>query len=132
MAMTDPIADFLTRIRNAIQARHDEVDVPASGIKTAIAKIMKEEGFIKNYKVLKNNRQGIIRIALKRMDGNESAIIGLKRVSKPGLRVYVGADEIPKVRNGMGIAVLSTPKGVLTDRQSRKEHVGGEVLCKIW
>ncbi len=132
MAMTDPIADFLTRIRNAIQARKDELDIPASGIKTAIAKIMKEEGFIKNYKVLKNNRQGIIRIALKRSEGNESAIVGLKRVSKPGLRVYVGAGDIPIVRNGMGIAVLSTPKGLLTDRQSRKEHVGGEVLCKIW
>lgn len=132
MAMTDPIADFLTRIRNAIQARKDELDIPASGIKTAIAKIMKEEGFIKNYKVLKNNRQGIIRIALKRSEGNESAIVGLKRVSKPGLRVYVGAGDIPTVRNGMGIAVLSTPKGLLTDRQSRKEHVGGEVLCKIW
>lgn len=132
MAMTDPIADFLTRIRNAIQARKDELDIPASGIKTAIAKIMKEEGFIKNYKVLKNNRQGIIRIALKRSEGNESAIIGLKRVSKPGLRVYVGAGDIPKVRNGMGVAILSTPKGLLTDRQSRKEHVGGEVLCKIW
>ncbi|MDX1762994.1 MAG: 30S ribosomal protein S8 [bacterium] len=132
MAMTDPIADFLTRIRNAIQARKDEVDIPASGLKTAIAKIMKEEGFIKNYKVLKNNRQGIIRITLKRSEGDQGAIIGLKRVSKPGLRVYVGAGEIPKVRNGMGIAVLSTPKGLLTDRQSRKEHVGGEVLCKIW
>lgn len=132
MAMTDPIADFLTRIRNAIQAGKEEVDIPASGIKTAIAKIMKEEGFIKNYKVLKNNRQGIIRITLKRTEGGQGAIIGLKRVSTPGLRVYVGAGEIPKVRNGMGVAVLSTPKGLLTDRQSRKEHVGGEILCKIW
>jgi small subunit ribosomal protein S8 len=132
MAMTDPIADLLTRIRNAIQARKEEVDIPASRIKAAIAKILKDEGFIKNYKVLKNNRQGIIRITLKRAEGDENAIIGLKRISKPGLRVYVGADEIPKVRNGLGVAVLSTSKGLLTDRQSRKEHVGGEVLCAIW
>lgn len=132
MSMTDPIADMLTRIRNAVQARKDEVDVPASRIKASIAKILKEEGFVKNYKVLKNSPQGTIRISLKRMVGDESVIHGITKISKPGLRVYVGAAEIPKVKNGLGVAILSTPKGVLTDRKCRKEHVGGEVLCSIW
>ncbi len=132
MSMTDPIADLLTRIRNAVQARKESVDVPASNIKISIARIMKDEGYIKNYKVLKNNRQGLIRITLRKQEGEEGAIHGLKRISKPGLRVYVGTEEIPKILNGLGVAILSTPKGVLTDRQSRKEHVGGEVLCAIW
>ncbi|NOY52899.1 MAG: 30S ribosomal protein S8 [Deltaproteobacteria bacterium] len=132
MSMTDPIADLLTRIRNAVQARHETVDVPASNIKISITRILKDEGYIKNYKVLKNNRQGLIRISLGKQEGKEGAIHGLKRLSKPGLRVYVGAEEIPKILNGLGVAILSTPKGVLTDRQSRKEHVGGEVLCAVW
>lgn len=132
MSMTDPIADLLTRIRNAVQARKEIVDVPASNIKISITGILKDEGYIKNYKVLKNNRQGLIRITLRKLKGEEGAIHGLKRISKPGLRVYVGTDEIPKILNGLGVAVLSTPKGVLTDRQSRKEHVGGEVLCAVW
>jgi small subunit ribosomal protein S8 len=132
MAMTDPIADLLTQIRNAVQARKEAVDIPASNIKISITKILKDEGYVKNYKVLKNNRQGIIRITFRKQDGDEGVIHGLKRISKPGLRVYVGADEIPKILNGLGVAILSTPKGVLTDRQSRKEHVGGEVLCAVW
>ncbi len=132
MSMTDPIADMLTRIRNAVQAGKDELDIPASRIKSSIAKILKEEGFIKNYKVLKNSPQGTIRVVLKRREGEESVIHEFKKISKPGLRVYVGVEEIPKVKNGLGVAILSTPKGVLTDRQCRKEHVGGEVLCSIW
>jgi small subunit ribosomal protein S8 len=132
MSMTDPIADMLTRIRNAVQAGKAELDVPASNIKTAIARILKEEGFIKNYKVLKNNPQGTIQIQLKRPDGEESVFHELKKISKPGLRVYVGSEEIPSVKNGLGIAILSTSKGILTDRQCRKEHIGGEVLCSIW
>jgi small subunit ribosomal protein S8 len=132
MSMTDPIADMLTRIRNAVQADKDELDIPASGIKSSIAKILKEEGYIKNYKVLKNSPQGTIRVVLKKQEGAESVIHEVKKISKPGLRVYVGVEEIPKVKNGLGVAILSTPKGLLTDRQCRKEHVGGEVLCSIW
>lgn len=132
MSMTDPIADMLTRIRNAIQAGKDELDMPASRMKASIAKILKEEGFIKNYKVLKNSPQGTIRITLKKPEGEESVFHELKRVSKPGLRVYAGSEEIPRVKSGLGVAILSTSKGVLTDRQCRKEHVGGEVLCTIW
>jgi small subunit ribosomal protein S8 len=132
MSMTDPIADMLTRIRNAVQAKKDEVEIPASRIKTSIAKILKEEGFIKNYKVLKNSPQGTINVLLKKLEGDESVFHELKKVSKPGLRVYVGVDEVPKVKNGLGVAILSTSKGVLTDRQCRKEKVGGEVLCSIW
>ncbi len=132
MSMTDPIADLLTRIRNGVQARKEEVDIPASGMKISIAKILKEEGFVKNYKVLKNSRQGIIRIVLKKSEGDENVIHGLKRISKPGLRVYVGVDDVPQIRNGLGVAILSTSRGVLTDKQCRKEHVGGEVLCAIW
>ena len=132
MSMTDPIADMLTRIRNAVQARKDEVEIPASRIKASIAKILKEEGFIKNYKVLKNSPQGTMNVMLKKMEGDESVIHEVKKISKPGLRVYVGVDEIPKVKNGLGVAILSTSKGILTDRQCRKEKVGGEVLCSIW
>ena len=132
MSMTDPIADMLTRIRNAVQARKDECDIPASTIKTSIAKIMKEEGFIKNYKVLKDSPQGTIRVQLKKPEGGESVFHELKKISKPGLRVYVGADQIPHVKNGLGISILSTSKGILTDRQCRKEHIGGEVLCSVW
>ena len=125
MQITDPIADMLTRIRNAGSAKHESVDVPASKMKKAIAEILLNEGYIKNY-------QGIIRITLKYLPGKEKAIQGLRRVSKPGLRVYAGADELPRVLRGLGIAIISTSKGVMTDKQARKEHVGGEVLAFIW
>ncbi len=132
MSMTDPIADLLTRIRNAVKAQKEEVDIPSSEIKIAISKILKEEGFIKNFKVLKDSPQGTIRISFKKLEGNESVIHEIDRISKPGMRVYVKVDEIPKIRNGLGVAILSTPRGVITDRQCRKEHVGGEVLCSVW
>lgn len=130
--MTDPIADMLTRIRNANMARIEKVDIPSSRLKLEITKILKEEGFIKNYKVLKDKKQGIIRITLKYLKGDERVITGLKRISKPGRRVYAGKDEIPVVMGGYGIAILSTPKGVLSDKACRREGVGGEVLCYIW
>jgi small subunit ribosomal protein S8 len=130
--MTDPIADMLTRIRNAGTARFDKVDIPASRMKISLAKIMKEEGFIKNYKVIKDTRQGILRVYLKYNEQQQSLINGLRRVSKPGRRVYAGNEELPKVQGGLGVAVISTSKGVITDRQARKLQVGGEVLCEIW
>jgi small subunit ribosomal protein S8 len=129
MSMTDPIADMLTRIRNAGGARFDKVDIPASRMKINLARILKEEGFIKNYKVIKDNRQGIY---LRYADHQSPLIQGLKRVSKPGCRVYTGHAELPKVRGGLGVAVISTSQGVITDRQARKLNVGGEVLCEIW
>ncbi|MEK6777801.1 MAG: 30S ribosomal protein S8 [bacterium] len=132
MSMTDPIADMLTRIRNAVKAQKEETDIPSSEIKIEIAKILKEEGFIKNFKVLKDSPQGAIRISFKKMEGNESVIHGIDRVSKPGMRVYVKVNDVPKIKNGLGVAILSTPRGVITDRQCRKEHVGGEVLCSVW
>ncbi len=131
MHITDPIADMLTRIRNASNAKHSTVDVPASNMKKAIAKILLEEGYIKNYQLIDDGTQGIIRITLK-YNGNERAITGLRRVSKPGLRVYAGADELPKVLHGLGIAIVSTSKGVLTDKAARAQHVGGEVLAFVW
>ncbi len=127
MQITDPIADMLTRIRNAGSAKHESVDVPASKMKKAIAEILLSEGYIKNYQVIDDGTQGIIRITLKYLPGKEKAIQGLRRVSKPGLRVYAGADELPRVLKGLGIAIISTSKGVMTDKQARKEHVGGEV-----
>ncbi|MBM4274006.1 MAG: 30S ribosomal protein S8 [Deltaproteobacteria bacterium] len=130
--MTDPIADMLTRIRNAGTARFDKVDIPASRMKIGLAKIMKEEGFIKNYKVIKDTRQGILRVYLKYNEQQKPLIHGLRRVSKPGRRVYTGHEELPKVQGGLGVAVISTSKGVVTDRQARKLKVGGEVLCEIW
>jgi len=130
--MTDPIADMLTRIRNAGAAGFDKVDIPSSRMKVSLAKIFKEEGFIKNFKVIKDNRQGILRIYLKYDEHNRPLIQGLQRVSKPGRRVYVGYEELPKVQGGLGVAVISTPKGVITDRLARKLKVGGEVLCQIW
>ncbi|MBM4294320.1 MAG: 30S ribosomal protein S8 [Deltaproteobacteria bacterium] len=130
--MTDPIADMLTRIRNAGTARFDKVDIPASRMKINLAKIMKDEGFIKNYKVIKDNRQGILRVYLRYNEQQQPLIYGLKRVSKPGRRVYTGTEELPKVQGGLGVAVISTSKGVVTDRQARKLGVGGEVLCEIW
>ncbi len=132
MSMTDPIADMLTRIRNAGGAHFDKVDIPASRMKISLARIFKEEGFIKNYKVIKDNRQGILRIYLKYSDQQQPLIQGLRRVSKPGRRVYAGHEELPRVRGGLGVAVISTSKGVVTDRQARKTQVGGEILCEIW
>lgn len=132
MVMTDPIADMLTRIRNANVVRHETVDIPASNIKKAIANIMLEEGFIKNIEELTDGSVPIIRITMKYGQNKERVITGLKRISKPGLRVYVGKEDIPKVLGGLGIAVVSTSKGIMTDKQARKEGLGGEVLCYIW
>ncbi len=132
MSMTDPIADMLTRIRNAGHARFDKVDIPASRMKISLARILKDEGFIKNYKVIKDNRQGILRVYLKYGDQQQSLIQGLRRVSKPGRRVYAGSEELPRVQGGLGVAVISTSKGVVSDRQARKMQMGGEVLCEIW
>ena len=132
MQITDPVADMLTRIRNANTAKHESVDVPASNLKKAIAKILLDEGYIKSYEVVEDGTQGVIRITLKYNAGKEKVISGLRRVSKPGLRVYVGADELPRVLKGLGIAIISTSKGVMTDKQARKEHVGGEVLAFVW
>ncbi len=130
--VTDTIADMLTRTRNAIAMRYEEVRVPASNIKKEIARILKEEGFINDYKIEDNNAQGTIVLKLKYTDKKESVISGLKRISKPGLRVYAKNDEIPKVLNGLGIAIISTSKGIMTDKQARKENIGGEVLAYIW
>ncbi|MBQ2633065.1 MAG: 30S ribosomal protein S8 [Oscillospiraceae bacterium] len=132
MQITDPIADMLTRIRNAGMARHDTVDVPASKMKTSIAKVLLSEGYIKSFQLIDDGTQGVIRITLKYLPGKEKAITGLRRVSKPGLRVYAGAEELPRVLKGLGIAIISTSKGIMTDRQARKEHVGGEVLAFVW
>lgn len=130
--MTDPIADLLTRIRNANMAKLEKVEMPASRIKIEITKILKEKGFIKSFKVLKDNKQGVIRISMKYLDGQEKVITGLKRVSKPGRRVYAGKNEIPRTMGGYGISILSTPKGLLSDEVCRREGVGGEILCSIW
>ena len=132
MHITDPIADMLTRIRNANNAKHDTVDVPASNMKKAIAQILLDEGFIKNFQLIDDGTQGVIRITLKYGAGKEKVISGLRRVSKPGLRVYAGADELPKVLRGLGIAIVSTSKGVMTDKKARAAHVGGEVLAFVW
>jgi small subunit ribosomal protein S8 len=132
MSMTDPIADLLTRIRNATLVRHDRTDVPASKMKLEIAKILKQEGFIRTFKLLEEGPQGTIRLYLKYADDGEPAIHGLRRVSKPGRRVYRGVSELPRVRNGLGVAVISTNRGVLTDEQARGLQVGGEVLCELW
>ncbi|MBE7048786.1 MAG: 30S ribosomal protein S8 [Clostridia bacterium] len=131
MQVTDPIADMLTRIRNANSARHETVDVPASNMKKAIAAILLEEGYIKNYQVIEDGKQGIIRIALKYV-GKEKVISGLQRVSKPGLRIYKNTEELPKVLKGLGIAIISTSKGIMTDKKARQENVGGEVLAFVW
>ncbi len=130
--MTDPIADMLTRIRNGNNARHDSVDVPASNIKKEVAKILLDEGFIKGFDVIEDAKQGIIRIDLKYGKNSEKVISGIKRISKPGLKVYVKNNEIPRVLGGLGIAVLSTSKGMMTDKQARSENVGGEVICYVW
>ena len=130
--VTDPIADMLTRIRNANQMRNKEVEIPASKIKVEIARILKEEGFIVDYKTKKNNVQDILVLTLKYGENKERVITGLKRISKPGLRAYVKADEVPKVLNGLGIAIISTSKGVMTDKDARQQSLGGEVLAYIW
>ena len=132
MQITDPIADMLTRIRNASTAKHDTVDVPASNMKKAIAEILMEEGYIKNFQLIDNSTQGIIRITLKYGANKSKTINGLRRISKPGLRVYAKSEELPKVLKGLGIALVSTSKGIMTDKKARQEHVGGEVLAYIW
>ena len=132
MQITDPVADMLTRIRNANSAKHESVDVPASNLKKAIAQILLDEGYIKSFQVIEDGTQGVIRIALKYLPGKEKVISGLRRVSKPGLRVYAGADELPRVLKGLGIAIISTSRGVMTDREARKQNLGGEVLAFIW
>ena len=132
MHITDPIADMLTRIRNANSQKHDSVDVPNSKMKKALADILLEEGFIKSYNIIDDGGQGIIRIALKYGSNKEHVITGLRRVSKPGLRVYAGADELPRVLKGLGIAIISTSKGIMTDKKARAEHIGGEVLAFVW
>jgi small subunit ribosomal protein S8 len=132
MSMTDPIADMLTRVRNALMSGKEKVDVPASAMKEGIARILRDEGYIINYRMIEDNRQGIIRITLKYGEADTPAIVKLQRISKPGRRVYVPAKEIPRVLNGLGIAVLSTSRGILTDKESKSRNVGGEVLCYIW
>ncbi|MBQ3423142.1 MAG: 30S ribosomal protein S8 [Romboutsia sp.] len=132
MTMTDPIADMLTRIRNANVVKHETVDVPASNMKKELSRILLEEGFIRGYDVIEDGKQGIIRIQLKYGQTGERVISGLKRISKPGMRVYAASHEVPRVLNGLGISVISTSKGILTDKQARKENVGGEVICYVW
>ncbi|MCZ6635855.1 MAG: 30S ribosomal protein S8 [bacterium] len=132
MGMTDPISDMLTRVRNACQAGHRKVDIPSSNIKREIARVLKERGFIHNFAFVEDNRQGYLRLYLKYSADEESVIQGIKRESRPGLRRYVGKSEIPRVLNGLGVAVLSTSKGILTGHEARKEGVGGEVICSIW
>ena len=132
MSMTDPIADMLTRIRNALIASYNTVDIPSSRIKIDIAKVLKAEGFIKNYKIIPDKKQGIIRIFFKYDDKGESVLGGLKRVSKPSCRIYTRGDRIPKVLNGYGINILTTSKGMMTDNQARKIGIGGEIICSVW
>jgi small subunit ribosomal protein S8 len=132
MVMTDPIADMLTRIRNAGTAGHDLVEIPSSNVKVNVAKILKDTGYVKNFRVIEDDKQGVLKVYL-RYDGNSKPIIqGIRRVSRPGLRRYCGSDGIPKVLNGLGISIISTSKGVLTDVEARKEKVGGEILCEVW
>jgi small subunit ribosomal protein S8 len=132
MSLTDPVADFLTRIRNGIRARQQKVDVPASKLKLELARILKEEGFISNFKATEEEGRKVLRVYLKYGNNNEAAISRLQRVSSPGCRVYVGHDQIPRVLGGMGINILTTPRGVMTGRDARKSGVGGEILCEIW
>ena len=132
MNLTDPVADFLTRIRNAHRARHQKLDVPASRLKAEIARILKEEGYIANFKPVEEGGQNVLRVYLKYGANNEAAIRDLQRVSRPGCRVYVGKDEIRRVQGGLGISIMTTPKGVMTGRQARREGVGGEILCQVW
>ena len=132
MNITDPIADLLTRIRNASQAKHATVDIPASNMKKAIAQILVDEGYVTSYKVTEDGKQGVITITLKYTDNMQPVITGLRRISKPGLRIYTSCEDMPKVMKGIGTAIISTPKGVMTDKKARKENVGGEVLAFVW
>lgn len=132
MVMTDPISDMLTRIRNGNMVGHEKVDIPGSKIKLAIAQILKEEGYVRDAEFIPDNKQGTIRVYLKYGPNNEKVITGLKRISKPGLRIYAGAEELPRVLGGLGIAIVSTSKGIMTDRRARQSQVGGEVLCYVW
>ncbi len=131
MQISDVIADMLTRIRNANNAKHETVDVPASNVKKAIADILVEEGYIRSYQLVEDGKQGILRITLKYV-GKQKVIQGIRRVSKPGLRIYSGCEDMPKVMNGLGIAIVSTSKGIMTDKQARKQHIGGEILAFVW
>lgn len=131
MAMTDPIADFLTRIRNAVRAKKKFVDIPSSNMKEGLAKILKENKFIRDYNVIEDNKQNVLRVHLQYVKG-DSSISGIEKISKPGLRRYTGKDDIPKVLNGLGMAIISTSKGLLSDKQARQEAVGGEIICHIW
>ena len=132
MQITDTIADLLTRIRNANSAKHDSVEITASNLKKSICQILVDEGYVKNFTVIEDGKQGVIKVTLKYTDGKTPVITGLRRVSKPGLRIYSNAEDMPKVMKGLGIAIISTSKGVMTDREARKQHIGGEVLAYIW
>ena len=132
MSLTDPIADMLTRIRNAVRAKKKEVNMPSSCLKVEIARIMKEEGYIKSYKVIEDNKQGVLNIVLKYTDDNQTVISGLRRVSKPGCRIYCTREAIPRVLDGLGVVIISTSRGLLTDKQCQEQGLGGEVLCEIW
>lgn len=132
MVMTDPIADMLTRIRNASSVKHESVDIPRSRLKEELARILKDEGFIREYKVVEDDRQGTIRVYLKYDSSKGQVLKGIKRISKPGLRVYANKDEVPKVLGGLGVAIMSTSQGIMTDRLARKEGIGGEVICYVW
>lgn len=132
MTMSDPIADMLTRVRNANMVRHEKLELPASNIKKEIAEILKKEGFVKSVEYIEDDKQGVIRMFLKYGQNNERVITGLKRISKPGLRVYVKAGEVPKVLNGLGIAIISTSEGVVTDKEAREKNIGGEVIAYVW
>lgn len=132
MVMTDPTADFLTRVRNANEARHETVEVPASNLKRDIANILKDEGFIRDVEHIEDNKQGVLKLTLKYGQEGERVITGIKRISKPGLRVYAGAQDVPKVLNGLGIAIVSTSEGVVTDKVARSKHIGGEVIAYVW
>lgn len=132
MQITDTIADMLTRIRNANAAKHPSVDIPCSNLKKQIAQILVDEGYIKNFRIIEDNKQGVIRVTLKYTENKSQVIQGLKRVSKPGLRIYSNSKEMPRVMKGLGIAIVSTSKGVMTDRKARQEHVGGEILAFVW
>ena len=132
MSMSDPLADMLTRIRNAVMVRYEAVDVPMSNLKVDVAKVLRQEGYINDYEIIEDNKQGVLRISLKYGPKDEKVISGMRRVSKPGLRQYVKADDIPKVLNGLGISILSTSKGVMTDREARRLRIGGEILCEAW
>ncbi len=132
MVLTDPVADMITRIRNASSVKHESVDIPCSKLKVEVARILKEEGYIREYKVIEDDKQGILRIYLKYGPNKEKVLSGIKRISKPGLRVYANKEEIPRVLGGLGIAILSTSQGVMTDRAARKSNIGGEVICYVW